>query len=100
MEIELTTNTILYAIGGLLLAGGSAFLLPASAKAFGTWLNEEGEVPVVTHDSAICEHVAMVIETAYAAPPDVLLEYLKKGFSRIEVLQAEVDRLAPKKDAA
>ena len=96
MEIELSAQTLAYAIGGILLVGGAAVLFPSSFRMFGEWLND-GDVPplppLMTH--GICEHVELVCATAYAAPPDIQLDYLRKGLNQLEVLQAEVQRLAP-----
>jgi len=99
MGVSIDPNTAATALGVLLLAVGALMAGPSVFTTVGAWLNEDDktvtvdEPDVTVQRHPICDHVQMVCDTAYAASPEVQLDYLKKGLTRTAILEAEVARL-------
>ena len=97
MEIELSTQTLMYVVGGVLLLGGAAALTPSTLKVFGEWLNEGEVTEQVTAAKAAPagwrEYCDTILAACEHAPDNVKLDYLIGDYTETEVLRLEVGRL-------
>jgi hypothetical protein len=103
MAIDLSGETLAYILGGLLLIGGGAALVPSTFRLFGEWLAEDGDTitaVVGSHNSdrscpaGFVDHVAVVCNASRTADPAVQLSYVAQGLSEADTMRAEITRLS------